>query len=61
MRAYCDAGPTCPHLVIDAFADLSFVEDLQADNQYTIARAGRWAPQSFLRLSPTPFALSFAS
>lgn len=37
MRAYRDAGPTYPKLVIDEFAAITFMETLQRDDQAVIA------------------------
>lgn len=39
MRGYRDAGPTYPHLVIDEFADITFLEDRGAMDQTVIAEA----------------------
>lgn len=36
MRAYRDAGPTYPKLVIDEFADITFAEDCGANNEAVI-------------------------
>jgi phenolic acid decarboxylase len=39
MRTYRDAGPTYPHLVIDEFADITFMEDLGPGDETVIAVA----------------------
>jgi len=37
MRAYRDAGPTYPKLVLDEFSTITFVEDCGPDNERVIA------------------------
>lgn len=37
MRQYRDAGPTYPHLVIDEFADVTFLEECGADDESIVA------------------------
>ncbi len=39
MRRYRDAGPTYPHLVIDEFADITFLEDRGPRDETVIAEA----------------------
>ncbi|WP_137132055.1 phenolic acid decarboxylase [Rhizobium sp. FY34] len=36
MKAFRDAGPTYPKLVIDEFADITYLEDCGADNETVI-------------------------
>jgi len=36
MRAYRDAGPTYPKLVLDEFSKITFVEDCGADDETVI-------------------------
>ncbi|OIR02051.1 phenolic acid decarboxylase PadC [mine drainage metagenome] len=37
MQAYRDAGPTYPKLVIDEFADITFLEECGANDETVIA------------------------
>lgn len=37
MQAYRDAGPTYPRLVIDEFADITFLEECGSNNEAVIA------------------------
>jgi phenolic acid decarboxylase len=37
MRSYRDAGPTYPKLVIDEFAEITFLEDAGRDDENVIA------------------------
>lgn len=37
MRAYRDAGPTYPKLVLDEFSTITFIEDCAPDNESVIA------------------------
>jgi len=39
MRSYRDTGPTYPHLVIDEFADVTFLEDCGTDDEEIICTA----------------------
>ena len=37
MRSYRDAGPTYPRLLIDEFANITFMEDAGADNEALVS------------------------
>ncbi|MFD2174723.1 phenolic acid decarboxylase [Rhodobacter lacus] len=47
MRAYRDAGPTYPRLVIDEFATVTFVEDCGADDETVVACAPSELPAGY--------------
>ncbi|OSM97453.1 MULTISPECIES: phenolic acid decarboxylase [Lonsdalea] len=47
MRSYRDAGPTYPKLVIDEFAQVTFVEDCGQNNQEVIACAPSELPEGY--------------
>lgn len=47
MLAFRDAGPTYPKLVIDEFADITFVEDCGADRHDVIACAPSALPAGY--------------
>lgn len=47
MRAFRDAGPTYPKLVIDEFADITYLEDCGANDETIIACAPDRLPQGY--------------
>lgn len=47
MRRLRDAGPTYPKLVIDEFADVTFIEDCGADDESVIACAPADLPDGY--------------
>jgi phenolic acid decarboxylase len=47
MRSYRDAGPTFPHLVIDEFADITFLEDSGADDEKIVCIAPGALPAGY--------------
>jgi phenolic acid decarboxylase len=47
MRRYRDAGPTYPKLLIDEFADITFLEDCGRDNEEVIACDPERLPQGY--------------
>lgn len=47
MRRYRDEGPTYPRLVIDEFADITFLEDCGPDDQTVIAAAPADLPTGY--------------
>jgi phenolic acid decarboxylase len=47
MRRYRDAGPTYPKLVIDEFAEITFLEDSGRDNQDVIACGADKLPEGY--------------
>jgi phenolic acid decarboxylase len=47
MRAYRDAGPTDPKLVLDEFSTITFVEDCAADDESVIAVAPGELPAGY--------------
>lgn len=47
MRQYRDAGPTYPRLVVDEFAEITFIEDCGADNEEVVACAPEKLPAGY--------------
>ena len=47
MHAYRDAGPTYPKLVIDEFADITFLEDRGANDETVIACGPEDLPEGY--------------
>ncbi|MEJ0046632.1 MAG: phenolic acid decarboxylase [Rhodospirillales bacterium] len=47
MLQYRDAGPTYPILVVDEFADITFVEDCGRDDETVIACAPKDLPEGY--------------
>jgi phenolic acid decarboxylase len=47
MRQYRDAGPTYPILVVDEFAEITFVEDCGRDDESVIACAPEDLPPGY--------------
>ncbi|KEZ75614.1 phenolic acid decarboxylase [Salinisphaera hydrothermalis] len=47
MQAFRDAGPTYPKLVIDEFAELTYLEDCGADNEQVINCAPADLPEGY--------------
>ena len=47
MQAYRDAGPTYPTMVIDEFADISFMEDCGENNDKVIACSSTKLPAGY--------------
>ena len=47
MRSYRDAGPTYPKLVVDEFANITFLEKCAANDQTIIACAPQALPQGY--------------
>ncbi len=47
MRRYRDAGPTYPILVVDEFAEITFVEDCGQDDESIIACAPEDLPPGY--------------
>ncbi|WDU61161.1 phenolic acid decarboxylase [Pseudomonas poae] len=47
MRAYRDAGPTYPKLVVNQFATVTFVEDVGINNESLVACAPSELPEAY--------------
>ena len=47
MRQYRDAGPTYPTMLVDEFADITFVEDCGRDDESVIACAPEDLPAGY--------------
>ena len=47
MRRYRDAGPTYPTVLVDEFADITFIEDSGRDNESVIACAPDALPAGY--------------
>lgn len=47
MRSLRDAGPTYPHLVIDEFADVTFMEDCGTDDESVISCSPSDLPEGY--------------
>ncbi|MFB2863391.1 phenolic acid decarboxylase [Aeromonas sp. MdU4] len=47
MQAYRDAGPTYPRLVIDEFADITFLEECGANDETVIACGPEALPEGY--------------
>ena len=47
MRAYRDAGPTYPKLVLDEFSTITFIEECGADNESVISCAPNELPAEY--------------
>jgi phenolic acid decarboxylase len=47
MQAYRDAGPTYPTMVIDEFADITFMEDCGENNDAVIACSSLKLPEGY--------------
>jgi len=47
MRSYRDAGPTYPRLLIDEFANITFIEDSGTDNEQLVSCAPSELPAGY--------------